>query len=69
VISGSFSRHSRDQIKELIEQNGGVNVSAVSSNVSYIVGGENIGPAKLQKAKELNIPLLSEDEFTDMINR
>jgi DNA ligase (NAD+) len=69
VISGSFSRHSRDQIKELIEQNGGVNVSAVSSNVSYIVGGENVGPAKLQKAKELNIPLLSEDEFTDMINR
>jgi DNA ligase (NAD+) len=69
VISGSFSRHSRDQLKELIEKNGGVNVSAVSSNVSYIVGGENIGPAKLQKAKELNIPLLTEDEFTDMINR
>ena len=68
VISGSFSRYSRDQIKELIEQNGGVNVSAVSSNVSYIVGGENIGPSKLQKARELNIPLLSEAEFTDMIN-
>jgi DNA ligase (NAD+) len=69
VISGTFSRHSRDQIRELIEQNGGVNVSAVSSNVDYLVGGENSGPAKIQKAKELNIPVITEDELSDMINQ
>jgi DNA ligase (NAD+) len=69
VISGTFSRYSREQIKELIVQNGGVNVSAVSSNVDYLVGGENTGPAKIQKARELNIPVITEDVLSDMINR
>ncbi len=68
VISGTFDHHSRDQLKALIEQNGGVNISAVSSNVDYLIGGSGIGPSKLKKARELNIPVISEDEFIDMIN-
>ncbi len=69
VISGTFNNHSRDQLKSLIEQNGGVNISAVSSNVDYLIGGTGIGPSKLEKARELNIPVISEDEFIDMINQ
>lgn len=69
VISGTFLRHSRDQLKALIEEHGGVNVSAVSSGVSYLIGGDNVGPSKLKKAKELNIPVISEDEFTGMISQ
>ncbi len=68
VISGTFDRHSRDQLKALIEQNGGLNISAVSSNVDYLIGGSGIGPSKLKKARELDIPVISEDEFIDMIN-
>ncbi len=68
VISGTFGQHSRDELKSIIEQNGGTNVSAVSSNVDYLLGGENIGPAKLKKAKELNIPVITENELTGMIN-
>lgn len=68
VISGSFRRHSRDQLKTLIEQNGGISVSSVSSNVDYIIGGENIGPSKFQKARELGIPVISEEDFAKMIN-
>ncbi len=68
VISGTFTRYSRDQLKALIEENGGVNVSAISSNVTYLVGGDGIGPSKLQKAKKLNIPVISEDEFSELIN-
>jgi len=68
VISGSFRRHSRDQLKTLIEQNGGISVSSVSSNVDYIIGGENIGPSKFQKARELDIPVISEEDFAKMIN-
>lgn len=68
VISGTFNRYSRDQLKALIQENGGVNVSAISSNVNYLVGGDGIGPSKLQKAKKLNIPVISEDEFSDLIN-
>ncbi len=67
VISGTFGHHSRDQLKTLIEQNGGTNVSAVSSNVDFLIGGENAGPSKLKKAQELNIQVISEDEFSDMI--
>jgi len=68
VISGTFDHHSRDQLKALIEQNGGVNISTVSSNVDYLIGGTGIGPSKLQKARTLNIPVISEDDFIDMIN-
>ena len=67
VISGKFSGHSRDELKELIEQHGGRNLAAVSGNVDYIVAGENMGPAKLRKAEKLGIPLLSEAEFIAML--
>ena len=67
VISGKFSGHSRDELKELIEQHGGRNLATVSGNVDYIVAGENMGPAKLRKAEKLGIPLLSEEEFIAML--
>ena len=67
VISGKFRRHSRDELKELIELHGGKNLAAVSTNVDYLVAGENMGPAKLQKATKLGIKMLSEEEFEALI--
>ena len=67
VITGSFVRHSREQLKNLIGLHGGKNVSAVSSKVDYIIMGDNAGPSKIEKAKKLNIQLISEDEFKNMI--
>lgn len=67
VVSGVFSRHSREEYKALIEQNGGRNVSSLSSKTSFILTGENMGPAKREKAQKLGIPLVSEDEFLQMI--
>lgn len=67
IISGTFSKYSREQIKELIEKHGGKNVSSISSKTDYLVAGENIGPSKLEKVRELSIPILSEDEFLAMI--
>ncbi len=69
VISGVFTGHSRDEMIDLIEKNGGKHVGSVSSKTSFIVAGENMGPAKLEKAKRLNIPVLSEEEFMRMINK
>jgi DNA ligase (NAD+) len=68
VVSGTFSRFSRDSLKELIEQNGGKSVSAVTSKTSMIIAGQNMGPEKLKKAEQLHIPLISEDEFISIIN-
>ena len=68
VISGTFEKHSREELKELIEQNGGKNVSSVSSKTDYLLAGSNIGPAKLEKARKLNIQFLTEDEFVVKIN-
>lgn len=67
VISGVFSRHSRDQYKELIEANGGKNVGSVSKKTDYILAGENMGPAKLEKAKALGIKIIDESQFLKMI--
>ena len=67
VISGKFRRHSRDELKELIELHGGKNLAAVSANVDYLVAGENMGPAKLQKATKLGIKMLTEEEFEALI--
>ncbi|MCK4663408.1 MAG: NAD-dependent DNA ligase LigA [Bacteroidales bacterium] len=67
VISGTFKKYSRDELKALIEQNGGKNVSSVSSKTSYLLAGENIGPSKLSKAKKLNVKIISEDDFFIMI--
>lgn len=68
VISGTFSHHSRDEYKEMIERNGGKNVSGISKKTDFVFAGENMGPAKLEKARTLGIPILSEDEFLAMIN-
>jgi DNA ligase (NAD+) len=67
VISGTFSNHSRDELKELIEKNGGKNVSSISSKTHYLLAGENMGPAKLEKAQKLNVKIISEQEFEEMI--
>lgn len=68
VISGVFTHHSRDEYKELIEKNGGKNVGSISAKTSFILAGENMGPAKLEKAKKLGITILSEDEFLKLIS-
>ncbi len=67
VISGTFNRYSRDQLKQMIEDNGGKNIGSVSRNTSFILAGDNMGPQKRQKAQELNIPLCSEDEFLQLL--
>lgn len=63
VISGTFSHHSRDEYKEMIERNGGKNSGSISKKTSFILAGENMGPAKLEKAAKLGIPILNEDDF------
>ena len=68
VISGVFVHHSRDEYKELIEKNGGKNVGSISAKTSFILAGDNMGPAKLEKAKKLGITILSEDEFLKLIS-
>lgn len=67
VISGKFAGRSRDDMKALVEEHGGKNLAAVSANVDFIVAGENMGPAKLQKAEKLGIKILSEQEFLALI--
>jgi DNA ligase (NAD+) len=67
VISGTFEKHSRDELKGLIEQNGGKNVSSISKKTNYVLAGENMGPSKLEKAQTLGIPIISEDEFLKML--
>ncbi|MFC2098987.1 helix-hairpin-helix domain-containing protein, partial [Bacteroidota bacterium] len=67
VISGSFEKHSRDQLKEMIEANGGKNAGSISARTSYLLGGEGIGPSKMQKVQELGIPIISEEDFLKML--
>ena len=67
VISGVFARHSRDEYKELIERHGGKNVGSISKKTSFVLAGENMGPSKLEKANQLGIPILNEEEFLLMI--
>jgi DNA ligase (NAD+) len=68
VISGTFETFSRDELKELIERNGGKNGSSISSKTDYLVAGANMGPAKLKQANSLGINMLSENEFIKLIN-
>ena len=68
VISGVFARHSRDEYKALIEKHGGKNVGSISSKTSFILAGENMGPAKLEKARKLGVRIVNEDEFLSMID-
>ena len=67
VISGVFEHHSRDEYKQIIEQNGGKNVGSISGKTSFILAGDNMGPSKLQKAEKLGISIVSEEEFLKMI--
>jgi len=67
VISGTFSRISREELKELIQKHGGKNVSSVSASTSMLIAGDKIGPAKLEKAQKLGVRIVSEDEFFGMI--
>lgn len=69
VISGTFAHNSRDGYKELIEANGGKNVGSISKKTDFILAGDNMGPAKLEKAQKLGITIVGEDEFLDMINQ
>ena len=68
VISGVFAHHSRDEYKDLIEKNGGKNVGSISAKTSFILAGENMGPAKLEKAQKLGVRIMSEDEFLELIS-
>lgn len=67
VISGVFARHSRDEYKALIEKHGGKNAGSISKKTSFILAGDNMGPSKLEKAQQLNIPIKDENEFLAMI--
>ena len=68
VISGTFSHHSRDEYKAMIEANGGKNVGSVSKKTSFILAGENMGPEKRKKAENLGVPLMNEEDFLQLIN-
>lgn len=67
VISGTFEHHSREELKQLIEDHGGKNAGSVSKKTSFILAGDNMGPQKLEKARALGVPLKSEDEFIEML--
>lgn len=67
VISGVFAKHSRDEYKALIEQHGGKNVGSISKNTTFVLAGENMGPAKLEKAQKLGVRIVNEEEFLEMI--
>ena len=67
VISGTFARHSRDEYKAMIEQHGGKNSGSVSGKTDYMLAGDNMGPAKLEKAAKLGVKIINEDEFLNMI--
>ena len=68
VISGIFQRHSRDEYKTLIEQHGGKNTGSISAKTSYLLAGDNMGPAKLQKAEKLGVKIINEQQFLEMID-
>lgn len=67
VISGTFSHHSREEYKEIIEREGGKNAGSISKKTSFVLAGENMGPAKREKCQALGIPIISEDQFLEMI--
>lgn len=68
VISGVFNKYSRDQLKEMIEMNGGKNSGSISGKTSYLLAGENMGPEKLKKAQNLGVKIISEDDFIQMLD-
>lgn len=68
IISGTFETHSRDELKKMIEKNGGKNVGSISKKTSYLLAGNNIGPSKLEKATKLGVPIISETDFLKMLD-
>ncbi len=68
VISGTFTKFSREELKEMIEKHGGKNVSSISKKTDYLVAGENMGPSKLEKAQSLGIKIINEEEFMELLN-
>ena len=68
VISGVFTHHSREEYKEMIENNGGKNVGSISAKTSFILAGDNMGPAKLEKAQKLGVSILNEDDFLALLS-
>jgi DNA ligase (NAD+) len=68
VVSGVFSTFSRDELKKAIEDNGGKVGSSISAKTDFVVAGDNMGPAKLEKANKLNVSIISEDQFITMLN-
>jgi DNA ligase (NAD+) len=68
IISGVFEKYSRDELKDIIEQNGGKILSSISAKLNFLVAGDNMGPAKLEKANKLNIPIISDEELLAMIS-
>jgi DNA ligase (NAD+) len=68
VVSGVFTFFSRDELKQAIEDNGGKVGSSISAKTDYVVAGDNMGPAKLDKANKLNIPIITEEDFKTMIS-
>jgi DNA ligase (NAD+) len=68
VVSGVFAIYSRDELKEAIEDNGGKVGSSISAKTDYVIAGENMGPAKLEKANQLKIPIISENDFINLLN-
>ncbi len=69
VISGVFAKHSREEYKEMIEKNGGKNSGSISKKTTFVLAGENMGPAKLEKANSLGVPIIDETEFLRMIEK
>jgi DNA ligase (NAD+) len=67
VISGVFENYSRDELKDIIEANGGKILSSISTKLTYLVAGDNMGPSKLEKASKLKIPLISDTELLEML--
>ncbi len=68
VISGTFAKYSRDELKNMVEQHGGKNVASVSAKTDFILAGENMGPSKFEKAQKLGVKLITEDEFLLMLD-
>jgi DNA ligase (NAD+) len=62
-----FAQHSRDELKQIIEQNGGKNTGSISKKTDFVLAGENMGPSKYEKARSLEIPIISEDDFISML--
>ena len=68
VVSGVFTNYSRNELKQLIEKHGGKNVSSISKKTTFVLAGENMGPSKKEKAEDLGVPMISEEEFINKIS-